>query len=218
MKTNTLLKTFLAAAISFASLASSACWYKYWTYNDYIFGINNFVQHTAAVVDNTNAEIEYMVTNNQVVDLPISVSINLEHNLKQNVLNGEKLALEDVTCKLQYRVLPNGKWEDVAEREFKPNTIPANALATFYLGRNNIAPKGLEKGDVIMIRLYVSRGAYHSGDLKNPCDDKLDENHKLPSTYQYKASGEDPDTNLGGGWSPHLVTTVIFSGNYRPVR
>lgn len=82
MKTNTLLKTFLTAAISFVSLASSACWYKYWTHNDYIFGINNFVQHTTAEKLATGSEVQYTVQNNQMVDLPISVSINLESNLK----------------------------------------------------------------------------------------------------------------------------------------
>lgn len=135
-------------------------------------------------------------------------------------MNGENLALEYVTCKLQYRVLPNGSWVTVAERNFEPDTIPANAMPTFYLGRNNITPKGLKQGDVIMIRVYVSRGTTESGDLDDLCNEKLVDN-KFQNSYVYTfndSAHTSTEYDLGGNWLPHLVTTVIFSGNYRPVR
>ena len=95
-----------------------------------------------------------------------------------------------------------------------------DAVPSFYLGRNNIYPVGLKAGDVIMVRLYVSRGMTESGDIEDKCDKKLI-NNKLSDNYQYIFNDKDQSSttfDLGGNWLPHLVTTVVFSGNYRPVR
>jgi hypothetical protein len=41
----------------------------------------------------------------------------------------------------------------------------------------------------------------------------------LKDEYIYSLSDTNIDEfDLGGKWLPHLVTTVIFSGKYRPVR
>ena len=208
-------KILLSALISLATLTSSACWYKYWQFNDYIFGVNNYENHTTAVL-NQNNEIQYTVKNNQIVDLPISISINLD---SQTLDSSDGLDMSMI-CALQYRVLPDGEWQTVAERAFEPNSIPTGALPTFYLGRNNINPSGLKEGDVIMIRLYVSRGMKESGDLEDLCDTKLTDS-VLNNNYQYTFNDNDHTStqyDLGGNWLPHLVTTVIFSGNYRPIR
>lgn len=202
----------------FAATTTSACWYKYTQYNDYIYGINNFINHT--MVNDNGSDITFMVQNNQIVDLPCSVSINLEQN--SVLAEGEDPDLETthVICKLQYRVLPAGDWIDVAEREFEHGTIPVDALPAFYFGRNNIHPQGLKKGDVIMIRLYVQRGPYTSGEEEDLCANKLFDN-KFQDTYHYtikEAVDKTTEYDLGGGWLPHRVTTVIFSGKYRPVR
>ena len=208
-------KILLSALVSLATLTSSACWYKYWHFNDYIFGVNNFENHTTAELLEKN-EIQYTVKNNQVVDLPISISIHLDSNPVE-LTEGLDMSL---MCALQYRVLPDGEWQTVAERIFEPNSIPQGALPTFYLGRNNINPTGLSEGDVIMIRLYVSRGMKESGDLENLCNAKLIDK-KLENDYQYTFNDKEHTStmyDLGGNWLPHLVTTVVFSGNYRPVR
>jgi hypothetical protein len=59
-----------------------------------------------------------------------------------------------------------------------------------------------------------------SGDMENNCDKNL-VNGKLNDNYQYIFNDKDNSStiyDLGGNWLPHLVTTVVFSGNYRPVR
>jgi hypothetical protein len=217
MKTN-IFKTLLAATMVFVATTASACWYKYTQYNDYIYGINNFINHT--MVSDNGSDVTFMVQNNQIVDLPCSVSINLEQNSVLAEGEDPKLETTHVICKLQYRVLPSGNWIDVAEREFEQGTIPVDALPAFYLGRNNINPQGLKEGDVIMIRLYVQRGPYTSGVEEDLCESRLVGN-KFQNNYQYTLK-EDVDKtteyDLGGGWLPHRVTTVIFSGKYRPVR
>jgi hypothetical protein len=55
MKKNIFFKLGIASFITFASLTSSACWYKIWKYNDYIYGINNFENHT--MVQNVNNDV-----------------------------------------------------------------------------------------------------------------------------------------------------------------
>ena len=78
-----------------------------------------------------------------------------------------------------------------------------------------------------MIRLYVTDGTWQSGELDDMCADKLgkhDGNKRkdlvtLLDTYEYTlANMQIINYDLGGNWLPHLVTTVIFSGNYRPIR
>jgi hypothetical protein len=150
MKTN-IFKILLAVSTAFIVTTASACWYKYTQYNDYIYGINNFINHT--IVNDNGSEVTFTVKNNQIVDLPCSVSINLEQNSVLTEGETPEMGTSDITCMLQYRVLPSGNWITVAEREFKFGTIPTDALPSFYLGRNNINPQNLKSGDVIMIRL-----------------------------------------------------------------
>jgi hypothetical protein len=57
MKKNIFFKLGIASFITFASLTVSACWYKIWKYNDYIYGINNFENHI--IVQNINNDISY---------------------------------------------------------------------------------------------------------------------------------------------------------------
>ena len=211
---NTIIKSIFAILFSMTALTSHACWYKYWQFNDYIVGINNYENHTMSEVQQDDT-IKYTIKNNQKVDLPLSIAIKLDHNMK----NGSDIDTS-MFCVLQYRVLPNGEWQTVAERTFAPNAIAPDTEPTFYLGRNNINPVGLKDGDVIMVRLYISRGMTESGDMENKCDKNL-VNGKLNDNYQYIFNDKDNSStlyDLGGNWLPHLVATVVFSGNYRPVR
>lgn len=225
MKSNILSKVFLAAAISLASLMSSACWYNMQYYNDYIFGINNYENHVAATAnDITPTTTDYVVKNNMVVDLPISISIKLDQNIVSETATDVELLNNMVYCVLQYRILPDGEWQNVAEADFQPNSIMPDMPPAFYLGRNNIYPTNCKKGDVIMVRLYVSRGQYQTGNLDSNCDKTLVDN-KLKDSYYYSIDrrgniGEDNNIgeDLGGAWLPQNVFTVVFSGNYRPIR
>lgn len=76
MKSHTFTKLFLMTTFAFISYISSACWFKYIQYNDYIYGINNFINHT--MVNDNGSDVTFAVQNNQTVDFPCSVSINLE--------------------------------------------------------------------------------------------------------------------------------------------
>lgn len=89
------------------------CWYKFYNYEDYIYAINNKEIHTENiyVADTTTKQIKYDVINNMVVDFPISVSVKLVS--KDQVIIGDIGVTnkpEIISCSLQYRVLPNGKW------------------------------------------------------------------------------------------------------------
>lgn len=223
------MKKILILLTLLNSFVANACWYEYKTRKDYISGINNFEYHTI-IKDAETANTSYIVKNNMKVDFPISVSVKIFTDTFDNISISEtnKVSIStDIQCKLQYRILPNGGWITVNEQIHKVDSIDSDLQPSFYLGRNNIMPLNCKAGDVIMIRLYVTNGVYQTGDLNSMCDKLLKsgnstENSNLKTLndeYTYKIS----DTNinefdLGGGWFPHSVVTVIYSGNIRPIR
>ncbi len=230
----------LLAAIAAFTTTAFGCWYKFYNYEDYIYAINNREVHTEQVIvsDTANKKIQYTVKNNMVVDFPVSVSVKLVSNdavVLDNNEGGQTTVTnqkpEIISCALQYRVLPNGNWVTVQKYETETGTIPQAYPPNFYLGRNNIYPK-CKKGDVIMIRLYVTDGIWQSGDPASMCADKLVaiENpvaniteasgkcKSLNGSYTFNLSDGAKDFNLGGGWAPNLVTTVIWSGKTRAVK
>lgn len=76
MKAKTL--TFMAA--TFAAMASFGCWYNRISYNDYIYGVNNFERHAEATIakgDDGKALTTYTVKNNMTVDFPVTVTMKL---------------------------------------------------------------------------------------------------------------------------------------------
>jgi len=75
---NKLLATFTAAVL--ATTTAFGCWYNRISYNDYIFGVNNFERHTEATVTkggDGKAVTTYHVENNMVVDFPVTVTMKL---------------------------------------------------------------------------------------------------------------------------------------------
>lgn len=238
------LAVLLAAVMAYGTTAFG-CWYKFYNYQDYIYAINNREVHTQQVIvtDKSQNKVQYTVKNNMVVDFPISVSVKLVSN-DEVVLsdeNGNQVTVpnelpnnvkkEIISCALQYRVLPNGNWVTVQKYETASGTIPNSYPPNFYFGRNNIFPK-CKKGDVIMIRLYVTDGIWQSGDPASMCADKLvpienpvanitQESGKcmsLNGSYTFNLEDGARDYNLGGNWAPNLVTTVIWSGKTRAVK
>lgn len=228
------LAVLLAAVIAYGTTAFG-CWYKFYNYEDYIYSINNREVHTQQVIvtDKLQNKVQYTVKNNMVVDFPISVSVKLVSNdeVVLNDQNGNNVTLSEekkeiISCALQYRVLPNGNWVTVQKYETASGTIPNSYPPNFYLGRNNIFPK-CKKGDVIMIRLYVTDGIWQSGDPANMCADKLvqidnpvsnGKSLSLNDSYTFNMEDGARDHNLGGNWAPNLVTTVIWSGKTRAVK
>jgi hypothetical protein len=220
------MKKLIALLIASISYVSSACWYRYYNYEDYIYGINNFDRFASIefVTESGKQSSKYTVKNNMVVDLPLSVSMKLVSN--SNVNGAAKPEIK--YCALQYRVLPYGEWVTVAEHQFSTGNIEFDELPKFYLGKNNINPLNCKKDDVIMIRLYVTDGVWQSGELDSLCTEHLKTNWDgnkrkdlltLQDTYSYTLKEQDNNLyDLGGNWLPHFVTTVIFSGNYRPIR
>lgn len=228
------LAVLLAAVIAYGTTAFG-CWYKFYNYEDYIYSINNREVHTQQVIvtDKSQNKVQYTVKNNMIVDFPISVSVKLVSNdeVVLNDQNGNNVTLskekqEIISCALQYRVLPNGNWVTVQKYETASGTIPSSYPPNFYLGRNNIFPK-CKKGDVIMIRLYVTDGIWQSGDPASMCADKLIQignpvsggtSMSLNNSYTFNLEDGARDYNLGGNWAPNLVTTVIWSGKTRAVK
>ena len=165
--------TALAVAV-FAAVQSFGCWYNRINYNDYIFGLNNFEQHTwasSATDPHGKALTTFHIRNNMVVDFPVTASIKLVSD-SRIVVDDDSKKPEILRCKLQYRVLPDGNWTTVGEYDVPTGKIPASAPPAPYLGRNNIWPKKCKAGDVIMIRLYVTDGQFQSGDLADKCEDQ----------------------------------------------
>ena len=227
------MKKLIAIAAIFASLAANACWYYFYQYEDFIKGINNFQRHANAEIVTWNDHgqpvrtTQYSVENNLVVDFPITVSVKLVSDTP--IFIGavtETNKAELLECALQYRVLPNGKWVTVEHYTTPTGTIGIDTATDFYLGQNNIAPK-CKKGDVIMIRLYVTDGIWQSGPLEEDCSrmlgvgqsEKFPDKYTLPDFFTYNLYSKTlSDVDLGGRWLPHLVTTVIWSGETRTSR
>lgn len=224
-KTSTIFLTVL-----FAATTAFGCWYNKISYNDYIFGVNNFERHAEATItkdENNKPTTAYRVQNNMIVDFPLTVTMKLvsdsaiiidDNNMKSNILQ----------CALQYRVLPNGNWTTVEEYKVPTGSIPMSAPPAAYFGRNNIWPKNCKAGDVVMVRLYVTDGIFQSGDLSDKCTNKLDYvstakyglKYTLPNEFSYVAHNVESMENvdLGGMWTPQYVMTVIYSGKSRPIQ
>lgn len=236
------MKKLLACLIAlFISWPANSCWYRYYNYEDYIFSVNNLETHIQSLNVKTASgkrTVTYTVKNNMVVDFPISVAVKLVSdnsviidNTSGNIyqINGITQAKKDMILrgKLQYRVLPNGNWVTVKEYSIQTGNIPSNYPPNFYFGRNNISPK-CNKGDIIMIRVFVTDGLWQSGMLEDPCDNyKTDDTvgetmmnsitksevRTLKSNMTFTTTDDTYD--LGGQWKPTLVTTVIWSGRTR---
>lgn len=155
--------------------------------------------------------------------MPITVNVKLTSG--STVQFSEEAKPEIVTCVLQYRVLPKGNWVTVKEYLTPSGTIPFTAPPFAYFGKNNIWPKDIKAGDVIMIRLYITDGMYQSGNLLDKCEDKLQSVSTAMGTkftlpdFDY-IIGQTPllEYDLGGGWYPNQCITVIWSGKTRAVR
>lgn len=230
------MKKILAVLTTVFALTASACWFQTTNYNNYVVGINNYERHVEQNIEYSGTKIQsitYYVTNNIVVDFPVSVFVKLstpnpvyipipfsfENRAAPNVDYPEMLY-----AKLQYRVLSrNGvlvdeNWQDVEEIEIESGTIPDDSPAAPYFGRNNIAPSGLVEGDALMIRVAISLGTWNNGDESSKC---IYNNNYIQDYFEYKVSNriEDiaGDSDLGGGWLPHYVVVLIYSGKTRPV-
>lgn len=208
-------KLTLFAAASFAAMASFGCWYNRISYNDYIYGVNNFERHAEAKVEKDagdgKAVTTYTVQNNMTVDFPVTVTMKLVSD-SQVILDDDTKKPEILRCALQYRVLPNGNWTTVEEYKVPTGNIPMSAPPAAYLNRNNIWPKKCKAGDVIMIRLYVTDGSFQSGDLADKCDEQLGygksakhpDKYTLPDAFTYTPheSASMLEVDLGGMWTP----------------
>ena len=218
---------FLAAAF-LATTSVLACWYQRVNYTDYISSVNTTPQIVSyEIVSNASKNTtfqKYHVENNKVVDLPVTVVCKLTSGNTTQFSSDVKSQI--VTCLLQYRVLPNGNWVTVKQYLTASGSIPFTAPANAYFGKNNIWPKDIRAGDVIMIRMYITDGIYQSGNLLDKCEDKLQDvsttwgtKKALPDIFEYTI-GQTPleEYDLGGGWCPNQCITVIWSGNTRPTR
>jgi len=226
---NKILKTLTALAL-LAATPAFGCWYNRISYNDYIFGVNNFERHTEATVSkgaDGKAQTTFTVQNNMTVDFPVTVTMKLVSD-SQIILDDETKKPEILRCALQYRVLPSGNWTTVEEYKVPTGKIPMSAPPAAYLNRNNIWPKKCKAGDVIMIRLYVTDGSFQSGDLSDKCEEFLEVQsegrgagkYTLPDTFTYTPHDSTSmiGVDLGGMWTPQYVVTVIYSGKTRPIQ
>lgn len=96
------------------------------------------------------------MTNNIVVDLPLTVSMKL---VTQNPIVIDNLDIDEsrysvsnvarstkIDAALQYRILPNGEWVTVSNYSIDSGRIPESYPPATYLGRNNIEPKEIVAG------------------------------------------------------------------------
>ena len=221
---NALAKT--AVILLLAAYPALGCQYSQKQYADYISSLNTLDPRVAVRYDAAgDVELRFDVRNNMVVDFPVTVTAKLISDSPILVDYGSKP--EILRCKLQYRILPAGKWVTVKDYDVPTGTIAATNAPTTYFGRNNVWPQGCKAGDVVMIRMYVTDGNFQSGELDDMCEDKLGvgksstfpQKYTLPDTFSYQPRGRDmPDNDLGGGWLPHYAVTVIYSGHTRPLQ
>lgn len=174
--------------------------------------------------------IKYSIQNNVEVDFPVTVTTKLTSE-QPVILDSTAAATntgkrEMVDAKLQYRVLPNGDWVTVSEYSIETGRLPESYPPAAYLGRNNISPEGLKKGDRIMVRLYVRTAWWQSGDATSKCDrlvnDSGSEHVYEQDMFKYTVTNvvipdQGYDVDLGGGWLPHYVVVLTYSGYTRPV-
>lgn len=219
------MKSKLFSIFCLLSFTTIACWFNRINYIDYIYGAND-VEDIATyelINDGSTKYQRYIVTNNKVVDLPITAIVKLTSGSTPNFTSEVKPQI--VRCVLQYRVLPKGNWVTVKEYETPSGTIPFDAPPFAYFGKNNIWPKDLKAGDAIMIRVYITDGIYQSGNILDKCEDKLTNvstsfgTKKTLPNFTYTI-GQTPamQYDLGGNWYPNQCITVIWSGKTRPIR
>lgn len=219
-----------------------------WTM-DYISAVNGITVRNVDYVAESN--LIYGYSEGEVipyVDSPLTVTVGLfssqsfkfaYNDTGENVEVG-KLGFSEA-CKLQYRVLPNGKWITVSK--YTPytydNITATNTTGTIvrdglkpknYFGRNNIDLKGLAKGTTVMIRLVTNNEYATSGDESNMCTNFLTtfESNYGTTAYMLPQYGKGNDSNvffntsgsynIGGGFRTHNTITVIYTGNERVTR
>lgn len=217
-------KLLLSLLLAFASMQAVPCWYSKTSYADHIYSINGQVVHSETKIGDVT---EYTHNNNIVVDLPLTVTVKLVSDQEIEIGDhGTSIAGEISRSSLQYRVLPNGNWVTVCNYNSPLGTISKDSEPKAYFGTNNIWPKDLKPGDVIMIRVYVTDGMWQSGYLESDISDKLitvstkfGQKLSISNRFTYLMDGHELlSYDLGGGWMPHLVTTVVYSGNERPTK
>ena len=231
MKLLSNIKTTLAATILLISMSVLACWYQSLNYNDYIATVNGISIHSSRVEvvqsesKSSIQKIEYGITNNIVVDFPVTVTMKLTSE-EPIMLQATTNRREMVNAKLQYRTLPNGDWTTVSEYSIETGRLPETYPPAPYLGQNNIFPAGSKKGDKIMVRLYVKTAWWQSGDLSSKCDETIGgstkhvyEQDRFNYIVERSVIPKDGTTvDLGGGWLPHYVVVLTYSGYTRPVK
>lgn len=231
---NSILKKIAFITTTLAMTAASACWYSKSNYNDYVATINNAIRHASEVkVVQGNASsiksIEYTIANNLVVDFPVTVTMKITSEQPIQMVDAFDSSstprASNLEAMLQYRILPDGDWITVSNFSIETGRLPESYPPAPYLGRNNIWPKGLKKGDKIMVRLYVTDGQWQSGDISSKCNARTSDNSKYRyefSQYKYKVTNvvtdEIGESDLGDGWLPHYVVVLEYSGNTRPIQ
>ena len=232
-------KIITIALASLAALAATACWYQKANYNDYIATVNNFERHISRL-DVTQGSwthiqaIKYEVDNQLKVDFPVTMTMKLTSEKPIAIVDAYEVhaaiptnRTAKVDARLEYRVLPHGNWVKVSEFSIDTGRLPESYPPAPYLGRNNINPKGLKAGDKIMVRLYVTDGQWQSGDPTSMCDATVT-NAMSSCTYRYEfpkyrytvknvVIDELNEADLGGGWLPHYVVVLEYSGHTRPI-
>ena len=230
------MKKTILAMFGIAALAASACWYNKQNYNDYIAMVNTTQRHMSEVIvtQNTSSkikEIDYCITNNFIVDFPVTVTMKLTSEdpiiLANPFSNSTSNAIRrTIDARLEYRVLPDGDWIKVSEYSIETGRLPESYPPAPYLGRNNIFPKNLVAGDKIMVRLYVTDGQWQSGDPNSKCDARAKEGLGITYRYEYPEFQYDisnvitniiGEAQLGDGWLPHYVVVLEYSGHTRPI-
>lgn len=182
-------KILLFLSIVGFSFITNACDFEaYFSYTvDYIAKVNNIPVVTMnANYDDliSNESYDITVKNDIVVDSPLTVECQLFNHqifyIKESITDGQAesgyVDYYNGIYKLQYRVLPDGKW--ITVNTYKPLSQYYDRYFNFNLadqgsalfGKNNIDLSHLEAGTVIMIRLYTENSRIASGDEEDLCD------------------------------------------------
>lgn len=201
------MKKFLLALTTILSVSTMACWFTESNFNaTYIASINSKAVHYNPVQTMSSA----VYKNGQSVDLPLTVQIKVSPRFgdQDNETPGEKQIIKAI---LQYKIeRANGtstKFKTVKTID-NPNWKMDFSNPVNLFGKSGIIdiPKNsISAGDVIIIRLYLTDGMFHTGDLNSDI-----KGSDIKSTHNAN------NISIGtSGWSAPHVFKVVFSGKRR---
>jgi hypothetical protein len=217
------MKKFLTTLFLTASIIAQACWFTEGSYDKtYISSVNGKYFH---YISGDISTVKF--AHNFQVDLPLTVQIKVENRL----IDEYDGTLEIKRAILQYKIERNGKTvkpfttvKELVNKKYaqamniktgSPITWKMNFASPVNLfgsgGKINIPNSQIQKGDVIIIRIYLDDGIYTNGNLSDDIT-SADIDNQITSGKNYQEASK---IKIKNRWQAPHVFKVIYSGKRR---